>query len=110
MHFWNVCIWPVTYMTDKNVKNIPPIFDIFDIFNIFENSGIFLTFSTNVEIFDYFGSLGKAFAKVESKKKDDLVSEDFQPSKIFDCRLSRNTNNFWQMHGLNCYHFFPGIK
>ena len=61
-------------MTDENVKNI------LQIFNIFKNSGIFLTFSTNVEIFDYSGSFGKAFAKVQSKKK----TTEFQTT--FGCR------------------------
>ena len=62
--------WPVAYPYMTNIQkcriNIPLIFDIFD---IFKNSGIFSTFSTNDEIFNYIGSFRKAFAKVESKKK-----------------------------------------
>ena len=40
------------------------------------------------DIFDYFGSFGKNFAKAESeRKKDDSVLDNFQPSTMSNFRL-----------------------
>ena len=53
-----------------NFQKFRYLFDIFDIIpELFDIFDIIPEFSTNVENFDYFGSFGKAFAKVEIKIK-----------------------------------------
>ena len=76
----------------------------------FENSGkfsLFLTFSTFVENSCTFSTFVKStgtfpvhFSQNFIPGKSSRFSVDFQQSKIFDFRLSRNTKIFWQTHGL----------